>query len=41
MNDREDIVHSIMDEMLDYIDDDGIIQASILSCPLLSFLFLD
>ncbi|OJA11699.1 hypothetical protein AZE42_02093 [Rhizopogon vesiculosus] len=26
MNDHEDIVHSVMDEMLDYIDDDGIIQ---------------
>jgi hypothetical protein len=31
MNDHEDIVHSVMDEMLDYIDDDGIIQASVLS----------
>jgi len=33
MNDNEDVAHSIMDEMLDYIDDDGIVQVSILSYP--------
>ena len=33
VNDNEDVAHSIMDEMLDYIDDDGIVQVSILSCP--------
>jgi len=27
MNSPEDVAHSVMDEMLDYIDDDGIIQA--------------
>jgi hypothetical protein len=35
--DHENVVHSVMDEMLDYINDDGIIQVSVLNRPFLFF----
>ena len=32
VNGHEDVAHSVMDEMLDYMDDDGIVQVNVLSC---------